>query len=42
MQSHLLLRTFDNKLLHAPVELKDEDWVLDAGTGSGRHFPTLK
>jgi hypothetical protein len=40
LQSSLLLRTFDNKVLHAPVDLKDGDWVLDAGTGSGKHPPT--
>lgn len=38
MQSNLLLRTFDNKALHAPIELKDGDRVLDTGTGTGMFF----
>lgn len=35
LQSNLLLRTYDSKVLHAPVELKDQDWVLETGTGTG-------
>ncbi|KAF9455049.1 S-adenosyl-L-methionine-dependent methyltransferase [Macrolepiota fuliginosa MF-IS2] len=35
LQSNLFLRTYDNKVLHAPVELKDEDWVLETGSGTG-------
>ncbi|KAF9455050.1 S-adenosyl-L-methionine-dependent methyltransferase [Macrolepiota fuliginosa MF-IS2] len=34
-QSNLLLRVFDNKVLHAPAELSDEDWVLETGSGTG-------
>lgn len=36
LQSNLLLRTFDNKVLHAPVQLKNNDWVLETATGTGR------
>ncbi|XP_006458605.1 hypothetical protein AGABI2DRAFT_176878 [Agaricus bisporus var. bisporus H97] len=35
MQHNLFLRAFDNKVLHAPVELKDDDWVLEGATGTG-------
>jgi hypothetical protein len=30
---------FDNKLIWAPIELKDGDTVLDSGTGSGMLDP---
>ncbi|KXN83906.1 hypothetical protein AN958_00986 [Leucoagaricus sp. SymC.cos] len=41
LQSNLLLRTFDSRVLHAPVQLTDADWVLDAGTGTGTWLQDL-
>ncbi|XP_006458606.1 hypothetical protein AGABI2DRAFT_176879 [Agaricus bisporus var. bisporus H97] len=31
----LFLRILDHKILHAPVELQDDDWVLETATGTG-------
>jgi hypothetical protein len=42
LQHNTFLRAFDNKVLHAPVELKDDDWVLDTGTGTGTLPPELE
>jgi 16S rRNA A1518/A1519 N6-dimethyltransferase RsmA/KsgA/DIM1 with predicted DNA glycosylase/AP lyase activity len=42
LQHNIFLRAFDNKVLHAPVELKDDDWVLDTGTGTGMLSPELE
>lgn len=35
LQNSILLKTYDNRVLHAPVELSDNDWVLDSGSGTG-------
>ncbi|KAF7777622.1 hypothetical protein Agabi119p4_3694 [Agaricus bisporus var. burnettii] len=35
LQHNLILRTLNHKILYAPVELQDDDWVLDSGTGTG-------
>ncbi|XP_006458604.1 hypothetical protein AGABI2DRAFT_200355 [Agaricus bisporus var. bisporus H97] len=35
MQHNLFLRVLDHKILHAPVELRDDDWVLETATGTG-------
>ncbi|KXN83905.1 hypothetical protein AN958_00985 [Leucoagaricus sp. SymC.cos] len=40
-QNHLLLGLFGNKLLQVPVELKDEDWVLETGSGTGVWLTSL-
>lgn len=38
LQSQSINRTFDNRLIWAPITLKDEDVVLDSGTGSGNNY----
>ncbi|EKM83130.1 hypothetical protein AGABI1DRAFT_53852 [Agaricus bisporus var. burnettii JB137-S8] len=35
LQHGIFLRAFDSKVLHAPVKLNDDDWILDVGTGTG-------
>ncbi|KAF5349925.1 hypothetical protein D9756_009185 [Leucocoprinus leucothites] len=40
-QSQGIIQIFDNKLIWAPVSLKDEDIVLDSGTGSGHWLLSL-
>ncbi|KAF7777839.1 hypothetical protein Agabi119p4_3911 [Agaricus bisporus var. burnettii] len=35
MQHELFLRILDQKIIHAPVELQDDDWVLETATGTG-------
>ncbi|KAF5350041.1 hypothetical protein D9756_009186 [Leucocoprinus leucothites] len=40
-QSQGIIQIFDNKLIWAPVPLKDEDIVLDSGTGSGHWLLSL-
>jgi len=36
LQHRLLKRTFDNRLIMAPVELLEGDVILESGTGSGK------
>jgi hypothetical protein len=35
LQSDVFLRATDNKALHAPVKLTDDDRVLETATGTG-------
>lgn len=42
LQSKAVNELFDNKLIRAPIELKEGDTVLDSGTGSGIVIPKEK
>ncbi|XP_006459612.1 hypothetical protein AGABI2DRAFT_191521 [Agaricus bisporus var. bisporus H97] len=41
IQSKAVNELFDNKLIRAPIELKEGDTVLDSGTGSGHWLLSL-
>lgn len=37
LQSDVFLRATDNKVLHAPIKLNDDDRVLETATGTGKN-----
>jgi hypothetical protein len=40
LQHQLIVKAFDGKLCTVPVALKDTDWVLESGAGTGG-FPVI-